>query len=97
MVCFISVLARYSVHAQLKVIYPTLILAKRPRSAGILHPGSAGLIDPGTQAPRVGHDVFFEETTSIALRYIDAEYEWSIGIPNLKSLGLLASLLYQNI
>ena len=44
---------RYSQHAQLKVIHLTLILAKRPTSAGNFHLGSAGLIDTGTQAPTI--------------------------------------------
>ena len=73
---------RYSQHAQLKVIHLTLILAKRPTSAGNFHLGSAGLIDTGTQAPIVGYDIFVEETASIASKHIDEESEWSIDIPN---------------
>ena len=58
------------------------VMAPPTGSAGNLHPGSAGLIDPGTQAPIVGHDIFVEETASIASKHIDEESEWSIDIPN---------------
>ena len=48
--------------------------------------GAAGL-DPGTcdyQDNRliVGHDIFVEESLSIASKDIDEESEWSLDIPN---------------
>lgn len=55
-----------------------------------LQPGSssgvAGL-EPGTSdyqdnRPIVGHDIFVEESLSIASKDIDEESEWSLDIPN---------------
>ena len=48
--------------------------------------GASGL-EPGTSdyqdnRPIVGHDIFVEESLSIASKDIDEESEWSLDIPN---------------
>ena len=81
-----------STHNFITLLFITIQEVDTPTGSmtGNLQPGGSSRVaglEPGTSdyqdnRPIVGHDIFVEESLSIASKDIDEESEWSLDIPN---------------